>query len=127
MVIPPLFSSKPPLKTEVLSSPPFWKFGRRFNSLSPSPLPHSLPPRWSSTNTLTHLVTVWPFHLFETKTPETWLLLTITTTEIQGFINYWHGQKLSKPLLFMKNWYSYFFIVSLVCVCNVVFQELSSI
>ena len=26
----PLFSSNPPLKVEVLSSPPFWKFGRRF-------------------------------------------------------------------------------------------------
>ena len=27
----PLFSSNPPLKVEVLSSPPFWKFGKRFN------------------------------------------------------------------------------------------------
>ena len=26
-----LFPSNPPLKTEVLSSPPFWKFGRTFN------------------------------------------------------------------------------------------------
>ena len=35
--VTPLFPSNPPLKVEVLSSPPpFWKFGWRFN---PSPLP----------------------------------------------------------------------------------------
>ena len=43
----PLFLSSPPLKTEVLSTSSFWKFGRRFNtSLPPHPPTQKRGCRW---------------------------------------------------------------------------------
>ena len=57
------------------------------------------------------------------KTLQNRLPLTLIISKPKAFIIYWLGQKLIKLLSFMKDW-CYFFIISLVCVCNAISHHL---
>ena len=71
-----------------------------------------------------YLVAVLFFHLFETTILQNRHILTPIITRHKRLIKYWHGQELFKLLPFMKSWYCYFFIISLVCLCNAIFHDL---